>query len=306
MPRHISILFPGQGSQSTGMLNRHSTDLLKSYEDDINNLLGFNLVDIINNGPAGDLNMTSLTQPAILLASILDFKDISNKLSLIPNVLCGHSLGEYSALVAANSISLYEGLSLVHERGKLMEKCPKGSMCAVIDVDIDLIVDICSKVEGEIKTTVSPANLNSPRQIVISGTSKGVDAVINRLKDYGHKKCIKLKVSVAAHSKLMTNTLDQFRNELNKISFSSPKYPIIQNVDNKIAKNIDNLKENLLNQLVMPVQWINTMRLIKKYDGIVIECGPNNVLSGIAKANGITNVYSTSSEDFFDKIKEVL
>ena len=306
MPRHISILFPGQGSQSTGMLNRHSTDLLKSYEDDINNLLGFNLVDIINNGPAGDLNMTSLTQPAILLASILDFKDISNKLSLIPNVLCGHSLGEYSALVAANSISLHEGLSLVHERGKLMEKCPKGSMCAVIDVDIDLIVDICSKVEDEIKTTVSPANLNSPRQIVISGTSEGVDAVINRLKDYGHKKSIKLKVSVAAHSKLMTNTLDQFRNELNKISFSSPEYPIIQNVDNKIAKNIDNLKENLLNQLVMPVQWINTMRLIKKYDGIVIECGPNNVLSGIAKANGIANVYSTSSEDFFDKIKEVL
>ena len=306
MPRHISILFPGQGSQSTGMLNRHSKDLLKSYEDDINNLLGFNLVDIINNGPAGDLNMTSLTQPAILLASILDFKDISNKLSLIPNVLCGHSLGEYSALVAANSISLHEGLSLVHERGKLMEKCPKGSMCAVIDVDIDLIVDICSKVEDEIKTTVSPANLNSPRQIVISGTSEGVDAVINRLKDCGHKKCIKLKVSVAAHSKLMTNTLDQFRNELNKISFSSPEYPIIQNVDNKIAKNIDNLKENLLNQLVMPVQWINTMKLIKKYDGIVIECGPNNVLSGIAKANGITNVYSTSSEDFFDKIKEVL
>ena len=306
MPRHISILFPGQGSQSTGMLNRHSKDLLKSYEDDINNLLGFNLVDIINNGPAGDLNMTSLTQPAILLASILDFKDISNKLSLIPNVLCGHSLGEYSALVAANSISLYEGLSLVHKRGKLMEKCPKGSMCAVIDVDADVIVDICSKVQDEIKTTVSPANLNSPRQIVISGTSEGVDAVINRLKDCGHKKCIKLKVSVAAHSKLMTNTLIQFRNELNKISFSSPEYPIIQNVDNKIAKNIDNLKENLLNQLVMPVQWINTMRLIKKYDGIVIECGPNNVLSGIAKANGIANVYSTSSEDFFDKIKEVL
>ena len=306
MPRHISILFPGQGSQTTGMLNRHSSDLLKSYEDDINNLLGFNLVDIINNGPAGDLNMTSLTQPAILLASILDFKDISNKLSLIPNVLCGHSLGEYSALVAANSISLHEGLSLVHERGKLMEKCPKGSMCAVIDVDIDIIVDICSKVEDEIKTTVSPANLNSPRQIVISGTSEGVDTVINRLRDRGHKKCIKLKVSVAAHSKLMTNTLDQFRNELNKISFSSPEYPIIQNVDNKIAKNIDNLKENLLNQLVRPVQWINTMRLIKKYDGIVIECGPNNILSGIAKANGIANVYSTSSEDFFDKIKEVL
>ena len=306
MPRHISILFPGQGSQSLGMLNHHSKDLLKSYKEEINNLLGFNIIDVINNGPIEDLNKTSITQPAILLASILDFKNILNKLGLIPDILCGHSLGEYSALVAANAISLQEGLSLVHKRGKLMEKCPKGSMCAALNVDIDVINEICSKVEDEIKTIVTPANLNSPKQIVVSGTEEGVDEVINRLKDCGYKKCIKLKVSVAAHSKVMSNTLDQFQNELNKINFSFPEYSIIQNVNNKIPKNIDNLKENLLSQLVMPVQWINTMKHIKKYDGIVIECGPNKVLSGLAKANGIENVYSTSSEDFFDKIIEEL
>ena len=306
MPRHISILFPGQGSQSLGMLNHHSTDLLNSYEEEINNLLGFNIIDVINNGPIEDLNMTSITQPAILLASILDFKNISNKLGLIPDILCGHSLGEYSAMVAANAISLQEGLSLVHKRGKLMEKCPNGSMCAVLNVDLDVINEICSKVEDEIKTIVTPANLNSPKQIVVSGTEEGVDEVINRLKDCGYNKCIKLKVSVAAHSKVMSNTLDQFENELNKINFSLPEYSIIQNVNNKIPNNIDNLKENLLSQLVMPVQWINTMKQIKKYDGIVIECGPNKVLSGLAKANGIENVYSTSSEDFFDKITEEL
>ena len=306
MPRHISILFPGQGSQSLGMLNHHSTDLLKSYEEEVNNLLGFNIIDVINNGPIEDLNKTSITQPAILLASILDFKNISNKLGLIPDILCGHSLGEYSAMVAANAISLQEGLSLVHKRGKLMEKCPNGSMCAVLNVDLDVINEICSKVEDEIKTIVTPANLNSPKQIVVSGTEEGVDEVINRLKDCGYKKCIKLKVSVAAHSKVMSNTLDQFENELNKINFSLPEYSIIQNVNNKIPNNIDNLKENLLSQLVMPVQWINTMKQIKEYDGIVIECGPNKVLSGLAKANGIENVYSTSSEDFFDKIKEEL
>ena len=306
MPRHISILFPGQGSQSLGMLNHHSTDLLKSYEEEINNLLGFNIIDVINNGPIEDLNKTSITQPAILLASILDFKNISNKLGLIPDILCGHSLGEYSAMVAANAISLQEGLSLVHKRGKLMEKCPNGSMCAVLNVDLDVINEICSKVEDEIKTIVTPANLNSPKQIVVSGTEEGVDEVINRLKDCGYKKCIKLKVSVAAHSKVMSITLDQFENELNNINFSLPEYSIIQNVNNKIPNNIDNLKENLLSQLVMPVQWINTMKQIKKYDGIVIECGPNKVLSGLAKANGIENVYSTSSEDFFDKIKEEL
>ena len=306
MPRHISILFPGQGSQSLGMLNHHSTDLLKSYEEEVNNLLGFNIIDVINNGPIEDLNKTSITQPAILLASILDFKNISNKLGLIPDILCGHSLGEYSAMVAANAISLQEGLSLVHKRGKLMEKCPNGSMCAVLNVDLDVINEICSKVEDEIKTIVTPANLNSPKQIVVSGTEEGVDEVINRLKDCGYNKCIKLKVSVAAHSKVMSITLDQFENELNKINFSLPEYSIIQNVNNKIPNNIDNLKENLLSQLVMPVQWINTMKQIKKYDGIVIECGPNKVLSGLAKANGIENVYSTSSEDFFDKIQEEL
>ena len=306
MPRHISILFPGQGSQSLGMLNHHSTDLLKSYEEEVNNLLGFNIIDVINNGSIEDLNKTSITQPAILLASILDFKNISNKLGLIPDILCGHSLGEYSAMVAANAISLQEGLSLVHKRGKLMEKCPNGSMCAVLNVDLDVINEICSKVEDEIKTIVTPANLNSPKQIVVSGTEEGVDEVINRLKDCGYNKCIKLKVSVAAHSKVMSITLDQFENELNNINFSLPEYSIIQNVNNKIPNNIDNLKENLLSQLVMPVQWINTMKQIKKYDGIVIECGPNKVLSGLAKANGIENVYSTSSEDFFDKIKEEL
>ena len=99
MPRHISILFPGQGSQSLGMLNHHSTDLLKSYEEEVNNLLGFNIIDVINNGPIEDLNKTSITQPAILLASILDFKNISNKLGLTPDILCGHSLGEYLSLI---------------------------------------------------------------------------------------------------------------------------------------------------------------------------------------------------------------
>ena len=188
MPRHISILFPGQGSQSLGMLNHHSRDLLKSYEEEINNLLGFNIIDVINNGPIEDLNKTSITQPAILLASILDFKNISNKLGLIPDILCGHSLGEYSAMVAANAISLQEGLSLVHKRGKLMEKCPNGSMCAVLNVDLDVINEICSKVEDEIKTIVTPANLNSPKQIVVSGTEEGVDEVINRLKDCGYNK----------------------------------------------------------------------------------------------------------------------
>ena len=306
MPRHISILFPGQGSQSLGMLNNYSVDLLNSYKKDITDILGFNLLDVVENGPVEDLNRTSVTQPAILLTSILDFYHISKELDLKPNLLCGHSLGEYSALVAANSISLLEGISLVHKRGKLMEKCPKGAMCAVLNTDFKVIRDICVEVENDINTIVTPANLNSPNQIVISGNEEGVDEVVKRLKESGHKKCIKLKVSVASHSKVMNNTIDKFNDELHKTKIAPPEYSIIQNVNSNTTESIDELKKNLLNQLTMPVQWINTMEYIKKYNGIVIECGPNKVLSGLAKANGIDNIYSTSSPDFFDKIKEVL
>ena len=148
-----------------------------------------------------------------------------------------------------------------------MEKCPKGAMCAVLNTDFKVIRDICVEVENDINTIVTPANLNSPNQIVISGNEEGVDEVVKRLKESGHKKCIKLKVSVASHSKVMNNTLDKFNDELNKIKIAPPEYSIIQNVNSNTTESIDELKKNLLNQLTMPVQWINTMEYIKKYNG---------------------------------------
>ena len=306
MPRHISIIFPGQGSQSLGMLDNFSNKSIDSYKDTISNSLDIDLLNIISNGPKEELNKTSITQPAILLTSFIQFKELKKKYNINPDILCGHSLGEYTSLVASESLSLSDALSLVHKRGHLMERCPQGSMCAILNTDLDVISNICKRVEQETNNIVSPANLNSPKQTVISGTNEGVDLAIKYLKDSGHKKCIKLNVSVASHSKVMNSTIEEFKKELDKINISMPKSNIIQNVNNRAPKNIDDLKENLLNQLIYPVQWSNTMKSINKYNGIIIECGPSKVLSGIAKSNDMNNVYSTSSETFMEDIKGIL
>ncbi len=306
MPRHISIIFPGQGSQALGMLNHLSNNDINPYKEMISNSLDIDLLDIISNGPEDELNKTSITQPAILLTSFIQFKELKKKYNINPDILCGHSLGEYTSLVASESLSLSDALSLVHKRGHLMERCPQGSMCAILNTDLDVISKICKRVEQETNNIVSPANLNSPKQTVISGTNEGVDLAIKYLKDNGHKKCIKLNVSVASHSKVMNSTIEEFKKELDKINISMPKSNIIQNVNNRAPKNIDDLKENLLNQLIYPVQWSNTMKSINKYNGIIIECGPSKVLSGIAKSNDMNNVYSTSSETFMEDIKGIL
>ena len=306
MPRHISIVFPGQGSQSLGMLDCFSKDTLNSYKDLIIKSLGFDLIDIINNGPEEELNRTSITQPAILFTSYLYFKNIKELLNIKPNILCGHSLGEYSSLVAAESITLDDALLIVHKRGLMMENCEQGSMYAVINADFDEIKEVCSKVEIEMNTIVSPANLNSPNQTVISGTNEGTNAVIKDLKERGYRKCIKLNVSIAAHSKVMAPTLNKFKKVLNKINISMPRYEILHNIDSKKSLNIDELKDKLLGQLIKPVQWVSTMKHIQKANGIMIECGPGKVLSGIAKANNMDNVYSTSSETFMDSVNKIL
>ena len=223
-----------------------------------------------------------------------------------PDILCGHSLGEYSALVASQSLNLSDALHLVHKRGLLMEQCQKGSMCAVLNTDLDVISGVCERVENETNNIVSPANLNSPKQIVISGTSDGVELVIKYLKDAGHKKCIKLNVSVASHSNVMIDAIDEFKKELDMINMSMPNHKIIHNVDNEPSNDIDELKNKLLNQLIKPVRWSNTMEYINKHNGIIIECGPNNVLSGLARSNGSDKVYSTFSENFIDEIMSVI
>ncbi len=307
MPRHISIVFPGQGSQSTSMLDLIPETVINKYKDIVFNTLEFDLIDIVKNGTFEELSKTSITQPAILLISFLLYKHISQELRFSPNLMCGHSLGEYSALVASNSLDLTDALKIVHKRGIFMENCKSGSMCAVLNVESNIIKDICNIASLETRSLVTIANLNTPNQTVIAGDNQAVDFAIKIFKERGYKKCIKLKVSVASHCELMLSASKKLSKLLNKTNFNKPNIDVIHNLDGVQSKDINELRAKLINQLVKPVQWIKIMNHIKSYNGVIIECGPGKVLSGLAKGNDIlNNVFSVSDASFFDNMKKIL
>ncbi len=307
MPRHISIVFPGQGSQNLRMLDPLPSDLVAKYKDDVIETLNFDLIDLITNGSNDELNKTSITQPAVLLTSFLYYKYISDLLDIKPQLLCGHSLGEYTALLVGGALNLKDALSLVHNRGLLMETAERGLMYAILNVDIKLINEICLKISNETNSIVAPANINSPNQVVISGNTEAVNLVVSHLRDHDHKKNIKLNVTVPSHCKLMSEPASKFTKILDKVSLQLPKYKVIHNVNSEPTSSIEELKLNLINQLTHPVQWSDTMNYIKKFNGIIIECGPGKVLSGLAKGNNINdNVYPTSSNNFIELIKKAI
>ena len=305
MPRHISLIFPGQGSQSLGMLNSFEGEL-NNILDITNNILDINIVDCITNGPEEVLNKTSITQPAILITSYLYYQKFITDTGLVPNLFAGHSLGEYSALLASNSIDLSTAVSLVHKRGVFMENAKPGSMFAILNLDLISIQDICKEVEEATGKIVSAANINSQNQIVVAGDNDSTILVAEKCKQVGAKRCIQLKVSVASHCALMKDAADLLEVELNNISITKPDIPILHNFD--ALPSIDSLeiKSKLKNQLFKPVQWVDTMNHIKNYDGIVIECGPGKVLTGLAKTNGLNNILSMVSPTFNDELEQLL
>ena len=306
MPRHISLIFPGQGSQSIGMLNSFSEDELDNVTKISKKVLDIDIIECIKNGPEDDLNKTSITQPALLIASYLYYKKFLNLFDITPNLLAGHSLGEYSALLASNSIKIDDAISLVHKRGKCMENSQKGSMYAILNLDLNEINQICKAVKQETSLVISPANINSPNQVVIAGSDEAARIAADKCKEAGAKRCIQLNVSVASHCSLMDEAASNFKKELDEHKFYTPDISIIHNVDAKIEEDITNIPNKLLEQLTLPVQWTKTMEYIKTFNGIVIECGPGKVLSGLAKTNGLDNVLSMSSETFEDDLKKLL
>jgi len=304
MPRHISLVFPGQGSQSVGMLNDFCHDDIASIKPALTEL-PFDLIDIIQNDPEDLLKKTSITQPALLATSYLHYKKFLSLTNTLPNIIAGHSLGEYSALVAADSINLKNAISLVHKRGLFMESSEKGSMFAILNLDLSFVTDICNDVSIATGLIVSPANINSPNQIVIAGNEEAAVIAADRCKEAGAKRCIQLKVGAASHCMLMKAASESLLAELNSIHFNELSIPIIHNYDVSIESSSINLVDKLTSQLTYPVKWIDTMNLIKEFNGIVIECGPGKVLSGLAKANGLDNILSTSSNNFKEEFNEL-
>jgi [acyl-carrier-protein] S-malonyltransferase len=245
MPRHISLLFPGQGSQSVGMLNDFDESKINQIKEISNNLFDFDLVDVIKNGPDDLINRTSITQPALLATSFLYFKKFLTLSKALPNIFAGHSLGEYSALVAAESISLEDAMSIVHKRGLFMESCPKGAMYAILNFDLDVINKICKKVTLELNDVVSAANINSENQVVIAGSLEAAKKVADDCKNAGAKRCIQLNVSVASHCYLMEAASKQLSSELDKFIFKAPKFPIIHNIDAEFENKTINFSRSM-------------------------------------------------------------
>lgn len=305
MPRHISLLFPGQGSQSLGMLSSFNSEDLDFISSVSKETLSFDLLDVIQSGPDDRLNKTSFTQPALLATSYLYYKKFLSITELTPNIMAGHSLGEYSALVASGSIDFKTALNLVHKRGLFMEKSDAGSMFAILNLDIETIYSICNEVGETLDEIVAPANINSANQVVIAGSHDAAALAAEKCKVAGAKRTIQLKVSVASHCNLMQSASILLSEEMKNIKFNNPTIPIIHNVNALEGNNNDDIAQKLTDQLIKPVQWLKTMEKINMLDGIVVECGPGRVLSGLAKTNGLSNILTMSSDNFKDNFNNI-
>ncbi|URL57220.1 ACP S-malonyltransferase [Luteibacter flocculans] len=283
----LAFVFPGQGSQSVGMLAElaavHSE--VRATFDEASEGAGIDLWDISQNGPEETLNSTENTQPALLAASVAVWRVWTKQGGRVPARLSGHSLGEYSALVAAGALSLKDAAGLGAERGRLMQAAVPpgvGAMAAILGGDDAQIAQVCEEVaQGQV---VAPANYNSPGQLVIAGHAEAVDRALARLAELGVKKAVKLAVSVPSHSMLMRDAADALGERMAAIAWRLPTIPVVQNADAKVHDSVDAIRGALQRQLYLPVRWTECVQVLAA-DGITqaLECGPGKVLAGLIK-----------------------
>lgn len=285
---NFGMIFPGQGSQFVGMLSSFIKEfsLVKKIFIQSSDILGYDLLNLIQNGPREELDKTYKTQPAILASSFAIFKIWKNKTEKMPIVMAGHSLGEYSALVCSGAIDFQSALKLVEFRGKLMQKCvlnKKGFMYAIVGLNSSLVSKFCEQNSRD--QIVSISNFNSLNQVIVSGEKKALLNVINLCKLAGAKRIIRLPISVPAHCKLMKSISKKFSRKLNKINFCKPKIPVVNNVDVKIEYSVELIKDALVRQMYSPVRWMDLINFIvnKKKIHLLLEIGPNKILSSLNK-----------------------
>ena len=279
----VAYVFPGQGAQFTGMgkdLYNQSAQV-KQYFDQAKEILGFDLPQIMFEGSAEDLKETKVTQPAVFLHSVALAKVQQN---FKPDMVAGHSLGEFSALVASGALNFADGLQLVYQRAMAMQAaCEQNpsTMAAVLGLSDEQVEEVCSKVLGEV---VVAANYNCPGQLVISGSHAGIEQAGELLKEMGAKRVLPLQVGGAFHSPLMEPAREKLQKAIEQTQFSTPICPIYQNVNAKPAQEVEVIKNNLIAQLTAPVRWTQTVQNMVA-DGATkfVECGPGKVLQGLVK-----------------------
>ena len=278
-----AYIFPGQGAQFVGMgkeLYEQSAEAKALFEQ-ANEILGFRITDIMFNGTEDDLKETKVTQPAIFLHSVILAKVLGT--SFKPDMVAGHSLGEFSALVAAGALSFEDGLRLVAARANAMQKACElqpSTMAAILGLDDTVVEEICAKVDD----VVVPANYNCPGQLVISGSITGIDKACELLTEAGAKRALKLNVGGAFHSPLMESARAELQSAIENTAINSPICPIYQNIDAKPYTDAESIKKNLIAQLTGAVRWTQIVQHMLQ-DGATsfTEVGPGNVLQGLVK-----------------------
>jgi len=283
----FAFIFPGQGSQSVGML----AELAQSYSivgdtfTEASDALGYDLWELVTSGPEEELNKTDRTQPAMLTAGVACWRVWQQQGGGMPSMMAGHSLGEYTALVCSDAISLTNGVSLVADRGRFMQEAVnagEGAMAAVLGLDDAAVISVCADAaDGDV---LSAVNFNSPGQVVIAGNTAAVERATVLAKERGAKRAIVLPVSVPSHCSLMLPAAEKLQQRLESISFNTPNVAVINNADVATPNDVEQIKQALVKQLSNPVRWVETINRLSDADtNMVIECGPGKVLTGLNK-----------------------
>ncbi len=279
---NLAFVFPGQGSQEVGMLADNKSAVSATFNE-ASEALGYDLWSLVQRGPTERLNLTEFTQPALLTASIALWR-LAEMMSVpAPAIVAGHSLGEYSALVAAGVLEFNDAVKLVSRRGQFMQSAvPEGlgGMAAILGLDDDKVVAICAESAGQ--GVVEAANFNSPGQVVIAGDNTALNTAVEACKAAGAKRVMPLSASAPFHCSLMKPAADQMRDVLADVAFKAPRMKIIQNVDASFHESPEDIRDNLVKQMCGAVRWTETVQLMAAQEADqLLECGPGKVLSGL-------------------------
>lgn len=281
----LAFVFPGQGSQSVGMLAElgENQASVKETFAQASEVVGFDLWELVQKGPEAELNDTANTQPAMLAAGVAIWRLWQQRGGENPVVMAGHSLGEYTALVCAGAVDFEEAVALVRERGRFMQEAVPpgdGAMAAILGLDDEQVIAICERAaEGEV---VAAVNFNSPGQVVVAGAAGAVSRAVDLAKEEGAKRAIVLPVSVPSHCALMRDAARRLEERLKEVTIRSPEVPVVNNVDVMAERDPEAIRDALVRQLYSPVRWVETIRCLAE-QGVdsLVECGPGKVLAGL-------------------------